>query len=265
MLLLHELGLSKKIPAIAVSKLTEVLKSHYLPFFPLKEAELPPGIDPRRKIACHCAVGSAYQLLHGCGVNVREELPWMSPWLLKYQLPDGGLNCDEAVYTKPDPKSSIVSTLPCLEAVLFCRSGALTIEEVDFLNKGAVYLVSHRLFRRISDGKVMREDFVEVMFPRFYEYDFLRGYYFLARWRKESGFHIPEELTAEVVELMSRQLGPAGVVLKRDNIIDRRSYNPGTDGKWIMGEASEFDLMKAVSYEGCACPSLTQQWAEVKP
>lgn len=265
MLLLHEMGLSKKIPAAAVSKLTGVLKHHYLPIFPATEAELPAGIDPRRKIACHCAVGSAYQLLHGCGVDVQKELPWMRPWFLKYQLPDGGLNCDEAVYTKPVPKSSIVSTLPCLEAVLFCRNGAVTKEETAFLDKGAAYLVKHRLFRRIDIGEVMHKDFLEALFPRFYEYDFLRGYYFLARWRQESGFHIPEELTAEVVQLMSRQVGPDGVVLKRYNLIDRRSYNPAPDGKWAMGEASEFDLMKAVSYEGCVCPPLTRQWSEVKP
>jgi hypothetical protein len=39
----------------------------------------------------------------------------MRPWLRQYQLPDGGLNCDEAACVK-SLKSSMVSTLPPLEA-----------------------------------------------------------------------------------------------------------------------------------------------------
>lgn len=265
MLLLYELGLAEKIPAAAVSKLTEVLKGHYLPVFPVRPEEFPEGTDPYRKIACHCAVGSAYQLLFACGVDVDRELPWMRPWLLKYQLPDGGLNCDEKAYLKPVPKSSIVTTLPCLEAVLFCRGRELTAEETAFLDKGAAYLLKHKLFRKVSTGEVIDKNWLEVTFPRFYEYDFLRGFYFLAKWRKQSGFIIPDELTDEVEELVSRQLTPEGMVLKRYNLASRRSYNPGPDGAWALGEASEFELMKETSFDGCLCPPLTRKWSEVKP
>lgn len=265
MLLLFELGLAKKIPAAAVEKMTEVLKDHYLPVFPIRPEEFPEGTDPYRKIACHCAVGSAYQLLFACGVDVDRELPWMRPWFLKYQLPDGGLNCDEGAYLKPVPKSSIVTTLPCLEAVLFCRRRALTGEEKAFLDKGAAYLLAHKLFRKISTGEVIDQDWLEITFPRFYEYDFLRGYYFLAKWRQYSGFKVPDELTAEAAELVSRQLTPEGIVLKRYNLTSKRSYNPGPGGNWAMGEASEFDLMKEHSYDGCPCPPLTKKWEEIRP
>ena len=122
-----------------------------------------------------------------------------------------------------------------------------------------------KLFRKVSTGEVIDKNWLEITFPRFYEYDFLRGYYFLAKWRQESGFAIPGELTDEVEELVSRQLTPAGIVLKRYNLTSKRSYNPGEDGKWAMGEASEFDLMKEHSYDGCPCPPLTQKWNEVKP
>jgi len=265
MLLLYELGLAHKIPPAAVSKMTEVLKGHYLPVFPVRPEEFPEGTDPYRKIACHCAVGSAYQLLFACGVDVDKELPWMRPWFLKYQLPDGGLNCDEAAYVKPVPKSSIVTTLPCLEAVLFCRNRDLTSGEISFLEKGAAYLLRHKLFRKASTGEVVDKNWLEITFPRFYEYDFLRGYYFLAKWRQQSGFVIPGELTDEVEELVSRQLTEKGIVLKRYNLTSKRSYNPGAGGAWAMGEASEFDLMKGSSYDGCPCPPLTQKWDEVKP
>lgn len=265
MLLLHEMGLVKEIPQAAISKMVEVLKDHYLPVFPIKMEEVPEGTDPYRRIACLCAVGSIYQVLFDYGVDVDLELPWMKSWFLRYQLPDGGLNCDKKAYTRPTPKSSIVTTLPCLEAVLFCRKHDLTSEEVEFLNNGASYLLKQRLFRRISSGEIIDKDWLEVRFPRFYEYDFFRGFYFLAKWREQSGFTIPDELVDEVEKLLLGQMTNEGIKLKRYNLFDKRSYNLGTDGSWSWGDASEFDLMKAVSFDGSICQPLIKKWNEVKP
>lgn len=263
MLLLHEMGLNKEIPGAVVLKMVEKLKHHYLPVFPIKTEEVPDGIDPVRKIACLCSVGNMYQVLFSCGVDVDSELPWMRAWFLRYQLPDGGLNCDEAVYTKPIPKSSIVTTIACLEAVLFCRNRDLTLQEKNFLANGADYLIRQKLFRKVSSGEVIDEDWLEIRFPRFYEYDFLRGFYFLAKWRELSGFKIPEELEAEVKILASKQITAEGLMLKRYNLFDQRSYNPNPNGSWVWGNASEFELMKAVSFDGAVCHSLTEKFNDV--
>jgi hypothetical protein len=265
MSLLNEMDLAKEIPATSISKMVQVLKYHYLPVFPVKEEEVPKSTDPYRKIACLCAVGNMYQVLFNAGVDVDKELPWMREWFLRYQLPDGGLNCDEKVYTKPTPKSSIVTTLSCLEAVLFCRSRDLTDGEVTFLNRGGSYLLKQRLFRKASTGEVIDKDWLEIRFPRFYEYDFLRGFYFLEKWRQQSGFSIPDDLVDEVEELVSRQMTDQGIKLKRYNLFDKRSYNPVADGTWAWGDASEIDLMKTVSFEGSICQALTKKWSEVKP
>lgn len=265
MSLLDEMGLANEIPRAAVSKMVQVLKDHYLPIFPIKEDEVPPGTDPARKIACLCAVGNMYRVLFNAGVDVDGELPWMREWFFRYRLPDGGLNCDEKVYAKPNPKSSIVTTMACLEAVLFCRRRELSAEETEFLNKGAGYLVRQKLFRKVSTGEVIDKDWLEIRFPRFYDYDFLRGFYFLEKWRRQSGFSIPDDLVDEVEELVSKQMTPEGIRLQRYNVIDRRSYNPTADGKWTWGVCSEIDLMKAVSFEGAFCQSLTSKWNEVKP
>lgn len=265
MSLLYEMGLAKEIPQATVVKMVGVLKNHYLPIFPIKAEEVPTGTDPVRKIACHCAVGNIYQVLFHAGVDVDKELPWMRPWFMKYQLPDGGLNCDEAVYVKAVPKSSIMTTVACLEAVFFCRRGDLTDAETEFLNRGASYLVRQKLFRKVSTGEVIDKDWLEIRFPRFYDYDFLRGYYFLAKWSQHSGFSIPDDLTREVVDLVSRQMTDQGIQLKRYNIVDRRSYNPDANGQWSFGSVSEIELMKAVSFDGHICEPLTRKWNEVKP
>lgn len=265
MCLLYEMDLAKEIPRAAVSAMVTILKDHYLPVFPIKEDEVPSGTDPYRRIACLCAVGNMYQVLFASGIDVDRELPWMKEWFLRYQLPDGGLNCDEKAYTKPIPKSSIVTTLSCLEAVLFCRTSELNQKEVTFLNNGASYLLRQRLFRKISTGEVIDKDWLEIRFPRFYEYDFLRGFYFLEKWRRQSGFTIPDELVDEVEELVARQMTTEGIRLKRYNLFDKRSYNPTVDGTWTWGQASDFDLMKAVSFDGSICAPVTQKWMEVKP
>lgn len=260
----HELGRAKEIPQAAVLKMVQVLKTHYLPFMPLKLEEIPAGADPRRQIACLCAVGNMYQILFHAGVDVDRELPWMREWFFRYQLPDGGWNCDEAAYLKPSPKSSLVTTLAILEAILFCSAKNLTEKEISFLNNGANYLIKQKLFRRVSTGEVIDQSWLEIRFPRFYEYDFLRGFYFLEKWRQQSGFSISDDLVDEVEQLVSTQMTDEGIRLKRYNLFDMRSYNPQEDETWKMGDATEFDLMKAVSFDGAICPALTAKWNEVK-
>ncbi len=263
MCLLHELGNSDQIPNSIVIAMTAALKRHYLPVFPLSESEVPAGTDPYRQIACLCAVGNMYQVLFACGVDVDQELPWMRAWILKYQLPDGGLNCDEKAYTKAVPKSSIVTTVACLEAILFCHKNKLTDDEVLFLDRGAKYLLKQQLFRKVSTGEVIDQNWLEIRFPRFYEYDFLRGYYFLQKWKQKSGFIIPDTLIAEVESLVAAQTTSDGIQLKRYNLFDKQSYNPKTDGTWAWGETSEISLMKAVSFDGHVCQQLTKKWNEV--
>jgi hypothetical protein len=263
MCLLHELGLSDQIPKSIVNTMVDKLKNHYLPIFPIHASEIPAGTDPYRHIACHCAVGNMYQVLFACKVDVDHQLPWMRDWILKYQLPDGGLNCDESAYTKPHPKSSIVTTIACLEAILFCHQKALTKNEVEFLNRGANYLLKQKLFRKVTTGEVIDKNWLEIKFPRFYEYDFLRGYYFLVKWNQKSGLIIPETLIHEVQELVATQMTSEGLRLRRYNLFDRNSYNQNTDGTWAWGDASEFDLMKSFSFDGSICPQLTTKWNEV--
>jgi hypothetical protein len=265
MLLWFELGFAQDIPKPSLDKMVEVLKKQYLPIFPITESEIPAGADPRRHIACHCAVGSIYQVLFAAGVDVDRELPWMRPWILKYQLPDGGLNCDERTYLKTLPKSSIVSTLPCAESILFSRKTNLTPQESAFIEGAAQYLLRQSLFRKQSSGEVIDNDWLEVRFPRFYEYDLLRGFYFLAKWRELSSFHIPDELSDEVETLVLRQIEDGQLILRRYNFFEKRSYNPQSDGSWSNGDADEFDLFKAVSAAGKRCDRLTPVWNEVKP
>lgn len=234
MLLLYEMGLASRFPRACVKTLTRTVDRHCLHFFPARIEDLPPGADPIRNVACHCQLGTVYQVLSACGVDVDRELPWIRPWFLKYQLPDGGLNCDESAYTKAQPHSSFVSTLPPLEAVLFCTRRPFADDEIRFLDRGAEYLIRRNLCRSISRGTLIDAAWLRPAFPRFYFYDVLRGLRFLRRWAERLGRTLPQNLL----------LDPVGAP-------DRRSF-AGTftrrfvNGSWKRVPAATFDLLDAV-------------------
>ena len=153
---------------------------------------------------CHCELAVFYMILASCGCNVDAELPWIREWFLNHQLPDGGLNCSPDA-CRESKKSSMVSTLPPLEAVLFftesrlhgCRTG-------DFLDEGARYLTEHRLVCSKTDGNVIDDAWLKPLFPRLFEYDILRGMYFLVEWARRTGGPLPVEAIEWGLDRLSR-------------------------------------------------------------
>lgn len=264
MLLLHEMGLADRIPRAAVDKLAEAVSRHFIQFFPLKESEIPAGAHPMRHIPCHCALGSLYQILTACNVDVDTAMPWIRPWFLKYQLPDGGLNCDERAYSKPTPKSSIVSTLPPLESVLYCTKRAFTPAEEVFLDNGARYLLDHRLYRAIETGGVINEEWLELGFPRFYFYDILRGLVFLTVWAQKRNKLLPRRAVEEPLGLMRAKM--KGKVLEASRVCHAgvNTLQEGGDGSWVKVDAETFELLDRVSVVSEPNPWLTRDWNRVR-
>jgi hypothetical protein len=264
MTLLHELGLASAIPGRIVAAMVRGLATHYLPSFPFRLDELPPGVDPRRHLACHCALGTMFQVLSACGVDVDAELPWIRRWFLEYQLPDGGLNCDEAAYTRATPRSSMVSTLPPLEAILHCTRRQFTAEEERFLDRGARYLIERRLCRSVSRGGALIDpDWLEPCFPRFYFYDVLRGLAFLAAWSERRGRALPSAALEESLSRLRAIAGDAGGEL----VVGRRAWegawNQQLDREWAEAPARSFPLLEETSRVGEASPPLTREWRTV--
>jgi hypothetical protein len=266
MTLLLEMGHADLIPAPAVEAMVAALNTHYLPDFP-QAHELPPGKDGYRHIICHCAVGTMFQVLHACGVNVDHRVPWMRPWLHRYQLPDGGLNCDERVYVKQGGKSSIVSTLPALEALLRCTPRPWPEDTARFLERGARYLIRHRLVRRASgDGGVIDPAWLQPAFPRFYFYDALRGLSFLTEWAEAAGQELPRTAVEESLELLGRRQNQDGGirVARRAAGGDEGTVEQTTGGWKFTKPARSFALLDAVSWPGRVSPELGAAFERVQ-
>ena len=141
-LLLWELGAAERIPQRTVRALVDGLNAYPVKIFPIHEGDAS-GYDPRRDIACHCSLGCISQVLHACGVDVGRELPWIKPWFVTYQMPDGGMNCDETAYrAEGECPSSMVGTIAAFEAMQLLAQAP---EERAFVERAARFLVERRL------------------------------------------------------------------------------------------------------------------------
>ena len=164
------------------------------------------GLDPYRDSPCHCQLGNAYQVLAAWGVDVDTELPWIRPWLLRYQMADGGMNCDNDAYLVSDESpSSMVGTIAAFEAMFLYTPRPWTSEEKNFIDHGARFLIERQLMygsktKYNASERESAENWMKLCFPRFYLYDVLRGLNALLLWGEKTNQKIPREAYSAVGE-----------------------------------------------------------------
>ena len=268
MLLLHELGEARRIPASAVTAMVDGLDRFPLHHFPIHPGDAPPGTDPHRDVLCHCALGSVLQVLAACEVDVAQAVPWAAPWFARYQMADGGFNCDEQAYLEAERTgacpSSMVGTVALFEAMRVI--GRPRAE----LDRGAQFLIG----RALTEGSATVHNAEEraaapawraLCFPRFYFYDVLRGLAALVAWAEATGQAVPRAAVEGVVDDLVARF-PDGVVR-----IGRRAY----DGRTTLlptadrapserRPAATFALLDAASAIGEPSEPLTRQWAAAR-
>lgn len=246
---LYEMGEVKQIPESAIAKAKYILEAQTWPIF-IKSAEDQPTteIDNMKMDCCHCELAVYYMILMDYGCDLDKELPWIREWFLKHQLSDGGLNCDPDAYTHSN-KSSIISTLPPLEAILWYTNRDFTEEEAFFLDQGAVYLIEHRLVCSKETGDIIDKEWLKPCFPRFFEYDILRGMSFLAEWSRRRNKPLPTDLLLKGIQRLDSHVEATGIK------IGRQVFDP--KGPW---GGHTFALLEAVSEIGHVSPFLTKQF-----
>jgi len=262
MTLLWELGRADAIPKEAAEAMLAAIETKYVRWFPNPREPLPGGKDPSRDALCHCALGNMYQTLAACGLDLDARAPWMRAWLLHYQLPDGGLNCDEKPYAKGGA-SSVQSTLPALEAVL-AAGRPLTLNEEQFVDRGAEYLLERRLAFRLRDGQLMDPGFLDIGFPRFYDYDVLRGAAFIASWARLRKRRIPRRSVGWVLDSFDERFPDGRIKIEKPGLLSTET-NLTLDGtSWVRGKTTTFPLLDSVRKPGLISESLTHAWGETR-
>jgi hypothetical protein len=265
MTLLHELGLANRIPNIGLQSFLKGIDG-YLHFFPLTEDDLPAGRDPLADVLCHCALATADRVLRAAQVDVDGQLPWIGDWFIRYQLPDGGYNCDESVYTN-SRKSSMISTVHMIEAMLDrLEHGVLEETQLECLDRAAQYVIERRLLRSISKNfELMDPLWCQLTFPRFYELDILRTIKCLVSWSVARNKPVPWNSLEEVVGLLDAKIkADKKLKVERDFYKSCGTRLPKEDGTWLSKQpVSVFPLLLKVSTLGHSdCPVLTASWKE---
>lgn len=262
-----ELGEARRVPERAVSALLAALVAFPVKTFPFTPDDLPPGCDVHTDVLCHCQLGSAYQMLSACGVDVDGALPWAAPWFVRYQMADGGLNCDNDAYlVEGECPSSMVGTVAPLEAMLL---GQLAGERAAFVDRAAAFLIERRLMlgspTQHNAAERRREPgWRQICFPRFYFYDVLRGLNALTRWAERREQSIPLVAIEPVVEHLLNAF-PDGVVrLGRSAQDGVRTPALAASGERTWPAASRFALLEATCTIGTASPTLTRHWHETR-
>ncbi|GKV57730.1 hypothetical protein NCCP2222_36770 [Sporosarcina sp. NCCP-2222] len=249
---LYEMGEVRQVPESAILKAKYILEAQTWPIFVKSAEDLPTTeMDKMKMDCCHCELAVFYMILMEYGCDLDKELPWIREWFLKHQLPDGGLNCEPDAYTCSN-KSSIISTLPPLEAILWYTNRDFTEEEAFFLDQGARYLIEHCLVYSKQTGEIIDKEWLKPCFPRFFEYDILRGMAFLVEWSRRRKKPLPTDLLYKGIHLLDSHVDATGIR------IGRQVFDP--QGPW---GGHTFALLETVSEIGQVSPFLTKQFNSV--
>jgi len=131
-----------------------------------------------------------------------EKAEELAHRLMKWQWPDGGWNCDR----NPEViNSSFMETLLPLRALsLLGRISGDNKAIVSAENASEIFL-KRKMFRRLSDGSIIEEDFIKLHYPCYWHYDILVGLKVMA----EAGF-ISDPRCSEALDLLESKRLPGG-------------------------------------------------------
>jgi hypothetical protein len=260
--LLDEMGEGPRIPAETLAALAESVRGRWLPTFPIREDEVPAGTDTHREVGCHCALGTLVRLLARGSLAPGKRLPWIRSWFAKTVLPDGGWNCDDAAYRKAGGGASFLSTVAVAEGLLALDPAEAPPETRSWLDGAAGYLIARSFARSLRrQGAVAAEAWYAPAFPRFYEYDVLRGLAFVLEHAERSGTPVPRDALFEPLARIESHVDEAGLVRAGRDALAGTPTLRRVGGEWRMqAAAGSFPLLDAVNRPGEPSVALTRQW-----
>jgi hypothetical protein len=155
--------------------------------------------------------------------------------------------------------------LPPLEAILFCTPREFSPQEIEFLDRGAEYLIRKKLFRSESSGNVLDESWTKLCFPRFYQYDILRGLTFLLRWAVDLKRPLPTSAIKETIDLIEEEFPDDRIYIRRSIWKDSLTrYRDPLTKEWTKVPAKSFPLLEAIGSPGSVSPHLSASWYTAK-
>jgi len=131
-----------------------------------------------------------------------ERIDSLVERLLAWQWPDGGWNCDKKRQTHV---SSFTETILPLRALSLYSRSTGNQEAREASERATEYFLKHHLFKRLSNGAVITDDFLKLFYPYYWHYNILFGLKVLA----EAG-HIDDPRCCEALSILDAKCLPDG-------------------------------------------------------
>jgi hypothetical protein len=161
------------------------------------------GIRVIRGLTRRCASQEGNTIYSTLMLGIADErTDELAAKLVEWQWPDGGWNCDKRPYAK---NSSYIETITPMRGLALHAKITGNKDSRKTVERAAELLLKRNLFRRQSDGSVMKESFVQLKYPRYYEYDYLFALVVLA----EAGL-VNDKRRKEALKLLKSKRLPDG-------------------------------------------------------
>lgn len=118
---------------------------------------------------CGSQQGNALYFLTRLGIG-DDRLDSLVERLLHWQWPDGGWNCDRN--PSADTSSFNETMLPMVGLAAYERTHR-SPAAAEAVQRASEVFLRRRLFRRVSDGRIIHPDFVALHYPLYWHYDIL--------------------------------------------------------------------------------------------
>ena len=188
-----------------------------------------------------CVTGNMARTLVVFGLGEDPRVREMFEWLVRYQLPDGGWNCETGEWGKDVCHSSFMSTVEPLWAFSELPRQGWPKGGREAVERACKFMLMHRLYKSDKTGRVINEEWIRLHFPLFYFYDILHG----LRVLTGLGYADDERMNDAIKLLLSKRSPDSWPMeasflraLRRNLVKD-----PGT-GEWHVDKKENVDLSK---------------------
>ena len=179
-----------------------------------------------------CLTGNMAAALIRIGYREDPRVGKALEWLVKIQNKDGGWLCPYWRAHIKDKHGCFYGTICPLEAFSEVKKENLTKEMKKTIEKGAEFLLMHRLFKADHRGyKVISDSWLKFSFPWFYGYNILRGLDVLTKLG-----YLEDERLNDAVEILLQKRQSNGTWMLESAPIGRMQTNieaKGKPSKWI--------------------------------
>ncbi len=238
LILLAEMGVPGELPAVKRGC------EYFLRAMDAQDHSWPPNFSENdegkwssyRSVWEPCVTGNMARTLTLFGFSEDRRVRDMFEWLVKYQLPDGGWNCEPGPWQKEVFHSSFMSTIEPLWAFSELSAQKWPKGGREAVERACEFMLMHRLYKSDKTGKIIDDSWTSLHFPLFYFYDILHG----LRVLTQLGYGT-DERTRDAVELLRSKRLPNGTWPMEASFLEAPKRNlvkdPAT-GQWtpVKGE-----------------------------